>query len=69
MCRVKNVTLKHADTPQHHSHLSKTTQHHITENGFTAYSIRHKECTLALISVDAYYFCGFVASLASNADT
>ena len=50
----KNVTLKHADTPQHHSHLSKTTQHHITENGFTAYRIRHKEYTLALISADTY---------------
>ena len=48
-------TLKHADTPQHHSHLSKTTQHHITENGFTTYRIRHKECTLVLISIKRRY--------------
>ena len=50
----KKVTLKHADAPQHHSRLSKTTQHHITENGFTAYCMLHKEYTLALISVDTY---------------
>ena len=50
----KNVTLKHADTPQRHGYLSKTTQHHITKNGFTTYHIRHKECALALISAEAY---------------